>query len=117
MSKPHKLLAVCAGLCLIIGTVFAQVKSSAITGAVTDPSGAIVPKASITVQNEETNVTAETQTNDTGDYTVPYLPSGRYTLVVKANVSKPTAKPASPWAPRPLCARMQSCDGEGRCRR
>jgi hypothetical protein len=85
MTKPHKLLAVCAGLCLIIGTVFAQVKSSAITGAVTDPSGAIVPKASITVQNEETNVTAETETNDTGDYTVPYLPSGRYTLVVKAN--------------------------------
>ncbi len=60
-------------------------KSSTVTGTITDPSGAVVPKATVVVLNEETNVNAETQTNETGDYTVPYLPTGRYTLQVKAN--------------------------------
>ncbi|MGO9242687.1 MAG: TonB-dependent receptor domain-containing protein [Bryobacteraceae bacterium] len=84
MKIPCKLFAVCIGLCLIIGAVFAQVKSSAITGTVTDPSGALVPGASVTVQNEETNVAIETKTNAAGDYVVPYLPIGHYAVVVKA---------------------------------
>jgi hypothetical protein len=85
MVRRYKLLfCVLAGLCLPAGALFAQVKSSAITGTVMDASGARVPRASVTVLDEATNVSVEAETSDTGDYMVPYLPAGRYTLAVKA---------------------------------
>ncbi len=85
MRKSRNLLLVLVGLFLLADTLVAQVKSSAITGTITDSSGARVLKASVTVTDEATNVSTETQTNDAGEYTVPYLPAGRYTLVVKAD--------------------------------
>jgi hypothetical protein len=64
--------------------LFAQVKSSAITGTVTDTTGAVVPNAAITVTEQETNVSTTAQSNDKGEYSVPYLPIGKYTLSVTA---------------------------------
>src|ERR1700683_5117577 len=63
---------------------FAQVKSSAITGTVTDRTGAAVPNATVTVVEQETSTSTTTQTTAQGGYTVPYLPIGHYTLVVSA---------------------------------
>jgi hypothetical protein len=63
---------------------FAQVKSSAITGTVTDRTGAAVPNATVTVVEQETSTSTTTQTTAKGEYTVPYLPIGHYTLVVSA---------------------------------
>src|ERR1700733_6212471 len=65
-------------------SLLAQVKSSAITGTVTDQSGAIVPNATVTVLQQETSTSTTTQTTAKGEYTVPYLPIGHYTLVVSA---------------------------------
>jgi trimeric autotransporter adhesin len=62
----------------------AQVKSSAITGTVTDKTGAVVPNATVIVVEQETSTSTATQTTGKGEYTVPYLPIGRYTLVVNA---------------------------------
>jgi hypothetical protein len=62
----------------------AQIKSSSITGSITDQSGALVPNASVTVTNEETNVEIRVTTNAAGEYTVPYLGAGRYTVVISA---------------------------------
>lgn len=62
----------------------AQVKSSAITGTVTDKTGAVVPNATVTVVEQETSTSTTAQTTAGGEYTVPYLPLGHYTLVVKA---------------------------------
>jgi hypothetical protein len=72
------------GLCLALSPLSAQVKSSAITGIVTDPSGAVVLNATVAVVNEETGISAETKTSDKGEYTVPYLPVGRYTVTISA---------------------------------
>jgi hypothetical protein len=66
------------------GASSAQIKSSTITGTVTDQSGATVPGASVTVTNEETNVELKVQTNTAGEYTVPYLGAGRYTVVISS---------------------------------
>ncbi len=80
-----KLYAVCGmfvAICLMISPLSAQVKSSAITGIVTDPSGAVVQSATVTVLNEETGLSVETRTSDKGEYTVPYLSIGHYTLVI-----------------------------------
>jgi hypothetical protein len=54
------------------------------TGRVSDPSGAAVPKARITVHNLLTNDVISTQTNETGVYTVPYLNPGQYSVRASA---------------------------------
>jgi hypothetical protein len=66
------------GLALLacIGTaLFAQTAS--ITGRVTDPGGAVVPGATITVQSTASGVNATTNSNDEGYYSVPASPSCR----------------------------------------
>ena len=63
--------------------LFATGPTGTITGTVTDPSGASVPKAAITVRNLGTNATRETRTNDDGDYTVALLPVGTYRVSVE----------------------------------
>ena len=57
--------------------------TGSITGTVTDPSGAVVPKAHITVLNEATNAVRNADTNDTGDFTVALLPPGRYRVTAE----------------------------------
>lgn len=49
----------------------------------TDPSGAVIQKARVTVVNQETNAIRETLTNDDGDFTVALLPPGRYRVAVE----------------------------------
>src|SRR5207245_1087977 len=58
------------------------VKSSAITGTVTDSSGAILPGAKVKVTETGTGSVNTTQTNEQGQYNVPYLPIGKYTVEV-----------------------------------
>jgi hypothetical protein len=51
-----------------------------ITGTVTDPSGAIIGAAAVTVTNVATNQVRTVQTNEAGNYTVPFLVPGTYTV-------------------------------------
>ena len=50
--------------------------SATITGRVLDPSGAVVPGATVTVKSLETGATKTVTTDDSGDYTVLGLPLG-----------------------------------------
>src|SRR5689334_11715459 len=54
-----------------------------ITGIVTDPSGAVIPGASITVTNVNTNTKFVVQSTSSGSYTVPQLPTGTYKISVE----------------------------------
>jgi hypothetical protein len=56
-----------------------------IKGSVTDPTGAVVAKAQITVTNTQTGVVSTTTSNDSGDYIFPALPIGTYTINVTAS--------------------------------
>ncbi|AEU35236.1 TonB-dependent receptor [Granulicella mallensis] len=69
-----------AVLFLSASTVFSQ----EFTGRVTDPSGAAVSKAKVTVTNQDTGVAVTTATTGSGDYTVPYLRPGLYSLSAEA---------------------------------
>jgi hypothetical protein len=51
-----------------------------ITGHVSDPTGATVPGAAITVTNIGTEVATQTTTNADGYYTVPFLSPGEYRI-------------------------------------
>jgi len=57
--------------------------TGAITGTVTDPSGAVVPHARITVLDQGTNATRDAETNDDGDYTIALLPPAHYRVSVE----------------------------------
>jgi len=69
---------------LLTAAVFASGPTGTITGTVTDPSGAIVRKARITVLHEATNATRDAETNDDGDFTVALLPPGRYRVTAES---------------------------------
>jgi len=72
--------AVCALVAVgfFTDTAYAQVEQGAITGRVFDEAGGVVPGATVTVTQTETGNTRETVTNASGQFTVPYLPLGRY---------------------------------------
>ncbi len=63
---------------------FAQSDRGTITGTVTDPTGAVVPAAKLTLTNTATSATHDTVTTGTGNYTLPSLPAGTYNLNVTA---------------------------------
>jgi outer membrane receptor protein involved in Fe transport len=69
----------------------AQVQNGQITGTVADPSGAVVARAKIIVQNLGTGYEINVQTNDTGIYTANELNVGAYMVRVEASGFK-TAK-------------------------
>lgn len=54
------------------------------TGRVSDTSGATVTKATIIAHNLDTNIDTTTVTTGTGDYTIPYLKPGNYTVSAQA---------------------------------
>jgi hypothetical protein len=69
---------------LLTPNVFASGPTGAITGTVTDPSGAVVRNAQITILNEATNAVRNAETNDDGDFTVALLPPGRYRVTAES---------------------------------
>ncbi len=62
----------------------AQNVQGAVTGNVTDASGAIIAGAQIVVHNLDTGVDSKTVSDAAGLYRVPYLPIGRYSLTIRA---------------------------------
>jgi Carboxypeptidase regulatory-like domain len=56
--------------------------ASTLEGIVTDPSGAVVPAATVTITNEATGVAQTGYTTKAGYYRFPALPGGLYTIKV-----------------------------------
>jgi hypothetical protein len=64
--------------------LFAQSQNSSITGTVTDPSGAAVPNAELTLTSLQRNTAAKVTTGADGLFTFPNLEPGSYELKVVA---------------------------------
>jgi hypothetical protein len=62
----------------------AQYENGSLVGTIHDPSGAAVAGAAVTVTNNATAVTARTTTNGAGDYEIPSLRVGIYTVSASA---------------------------------
>ena len=57
----------------------------AISGTVTDPNGAVVPNAAVSVKNEGTNKETATTTDSEGRFKVTQLQPGSYTVAITAS--------------------------------
>lgn len=72
--------------CLLfgIGQIFAQgdAATGQITGVVSDPTGAVIPNASVTITNQSTNQTQTATTSDDGVYRFVLLQPAVYTVKV-----------------------------------
>ncbi len=55
-----------------------------LAGTISDPSGAVIPGAALTLTNIGTNIARSTQTNGQGDYSFRALPPANYKMVVEA---------------------------------
>src|SRR2546422_6099314 len=60
----------------------AQVNTATISGTLRDESGAVLPGAAVTVQNQDTGISRSLTTNETGRYTAPALGLGNYQVSV-----------------------------------
>ncbi|MBI1354304.1 MAG: hypothetical protein GC160_08155 [Acidobacteria bacterium] len=75
----------CAVLALSLAWLVPQAYSQAssqLTGQVVDATGAVVPGAEISVSNVETGAERSTLSGEQGDYTIPALPPGLYSIAV-----------------------------------
>jgi hypothetical protein len=59
-----------------------QTTNGLITGTISDPTGAVVPGATITVTNLSTDLARSATSDDRGYYTIPQLPPAIYSVVV-----------------------------------
>src|SRR4051794_37388137 len=74
-----------ASLCLWVALpAAAQEVRATIGGGVTDPQGAVVPGAAVTLVSDETNVKFETKTNPQGSWTIEFLLPAHYRLSISA---------------------------------
>src|SRR5262245_9704264 len=96
MSK--SVFQLCVVLMSAAAAVFAQseIGGATLNGTVTDPSGAAVPGAKVTIVSPATGLSRTTQTTDVGLYSFPRLPVGTYDLTVDAEGFKTSKRTAIP---------------------
>ncbi len=71
-------------VCLSYSSMWGQTDTATLSGRVTDPSGAVIVGADVTVTNIATGTSNQMKTNDSGVYSFSALRPGSYTLAVRA---------------------------------
>lgn len=86
MKRSARYLAVMAALlaCFSFQALAQQSSTATIVGTVTDPSGSVVPNADITVTDNSTGQVRSLKTTENGEYNVPALLIGRYSVKAEA---------------------------------
>ena len=69
---------------MVAALVFGQRDLGTVTGTISDPQGAAIPNAKVSIKDIATGVSYDTVTNDSGSFTRPALNPGTYTVVVEA---------------------------------
>jgi hypothetical protein len=79
------LFAITLVLALSTPSAWPQASTATVSGTTRDQTGAVVPSASVTLTNRNTNIALKTTTNETGYYVFPGTLPGPYSLVVEAS--------------------------------
>ena len=80
MKQLSKILAATGLFAAVVG---AQALTS-LTGTVTDPTGAVVPRATISIVNDATHASRQTVSDAQGRYSLLQVEPGTYTVTAKA---------------------------------
>lgn len=89
---PSRISFITLALLLLVTGAFAQGTSGNITGTVTDTTGAVIPKALITIQNPLSGYKQAAQTDANGQYHFDNLPFNRYHMSVVVAGFQPATK-------------------------
>src|SRR6201988_550574 len=81
----YRAAMICSALLLVGSTVFSQARIGSVQGVVKDPSGALVPNASITVTQPVTGYRQTTQTDAQGSFKLVTLPFNTYKVRAEAS--------------------------------
>ena len=71
------------GCLLSASLLFGQFETAEVLGTVRDPSGSAVPKATVTLTNQNNGIKVQTSTDDSGNYDFFNVQAGRYTIAVE----------------------------------
>src|ERR1051326_4357116 len=74
-------------------SLHAQETRSTVLGRISDPTGAVIPGAIVEATNLDTGVHAMVPTNANGDFLLPFLIPGPYSLTVEAPGFKKSVRP------------------------
>ena len=86
MKHKSRVWIVALILAFIATPLLAQKITGTISGVVSDPEGAVVPQATVTITNTETGLVRTVTSNEMGEYIAPDLPNGTYSIhVTQAN--------------------------------
>ena len=87
LNRPHLNLRIAStflALFFVLGAATAQVQTGTITGTVLDPRGNAVPDAKVAVRDAHTGTEHKAASNQSGEFTIPGLPFGTYSVTVEA---------------------------------
>ena len=75
-------VVIMAAAFIMPGFISAQNSGGAVSGTVSDPTGAVVPGAVVTARNVASGVETKRQSTDAGLFVITPLPPGKYQLIV-----------------------------------
>ena len=85
-------MALLSLLALSVGLAYGQAVSGNVVGTVVDSTGAAVAGADVTATNTGTGVSANSKTNNTGQFRFDNLPIGSYRFSIKASGFRTTTE-------------------------
>ncbi|HEY6991037.1 MAG TPA: carboxypeptidase-like regulatory domain-containing protein, partial [Bryobacteraceae bacterium] len=88
-KKLTKSILLLCGLCF---TAFGQTERGSIRGTIFDPSGAAVPGVTVSAISPATGIKTSTVTTGAGNYNIPQLPPGNYTVQAEGTGFKKTVR-------------------------
>jgi hypothetical protein len=72
-------------LCFLgVAPCFAQFETAEVLGTVRDPQGSVIPKATVTLTNQETGIEAKTSSDENGNFLFGPVKVGRYSITAEA---------------------------------
>lgn len=83
LRTPRRVALACLVLLLVPTIAHPQEFRATVKGQVVDSTQAALPGAAVTLRNQNTNEVATATTNNGGNYTVPFLRPGTYTLTIE----------------------------------
>src|ERR1017187_9652370 len=79
-------------LAVTLAPVQAQVGTASLGGLVTDPTGATIRQATVTLESVTQKYSRSTATNTAGEFKIPALPPGDYKLLISKSGFSPATE-------------------------